>query len=131
MTEKTPSEKLAEIRKGIRDLKQEEMHARFKLSKDEWQRDYDLTKHRKLRGSKDVQVDFEIDAEDLEYLGYHHEKDCAVRSCDDDGVLIAPDHEGDRRALLDWHDQAHGLTLWANCAYESCHLLSDDFRSTP
>lgn len=129
--EQTPVEVLAEIRNGMRELKNKEMSARLALPKEDWQRDYDRRKHRTLRGRKDVEVDFEIDAEDLEYLGYHHEKDCTVRRYDEDGDLIEAGHEDDRRALLDWHDQAHGLSLWAACPYEPCKLLTDAFRSTP
>ncbi|SEI45357.1 hypothetical protein SAMN04487917_101375 [Arthrobacter sp. yr096] len=39
--------------------------------------------------------------------------------------------EDGRQKLSDWHDTAHGLTLWANCPHEPCKLLSDDFRRTP
>lgn len=130
--EKTPVEVLADIRNDLRELKNKELSARMKLPKEDWQRDYDRRKHRTLRGTKEVEVDFEIDAEDLEYLGYHHQKDCTVRQYDEDGdLLIEAGHEDDRRALLDWHDHNHGLTLWANCPHEPCHLLSDAFRSTP
>jgi len=131
MSEQTPVEALAGIRKDLRELKNKELSARMKLPKEDWQRDYDRIKNRTLRGYKDVQVDFEIDAEDLEYLGYHHSKDCTVRSYDEDGELIEAGHEEDRRALLDWHDQTHGLTLWASCPHDPCRILSDEFRSTP
>lgn len=36
-----------------------------------------------------------------------------------------------RRKLSDWHDEAHGLTLWAMCPHEPCKLLTDEFRKTP
>lgn len=70
-----------------------------------------------------VNVDVDIDASVLEDNGYHHEEDCPA----DD----LPDYAGDLQILSDWHDSAHGLTLWAMCPHEPCRLLSDDFRSTP
>lgn len=70
-----------------------------------------------------VNVDVDIDASVLEDNGYHHEDDCPAED--------RMDHEADIRALSDWHDQAHGLNLWANCPYEPCKLLGDEFRSTP
>lgn len=33
--------------------------------------------------------------------------------------------------LSDWHDEAHGLTLWAACPHMPCKILTDEFRSTP
>jgi hypothetical protein len=36
-----------------------------------------------------------------------------------------------RQTLSDWHDHAHGLTLWSGCPHEPCNLLSLEYRSTP
>ncbi|WP_427130383.1 hypothetical protein [Pseudarthrobacter sp. S9] len=72
-----------------------------------------------------VDVDVDIDEDFLEENGYHHEDDCPGGAYDDMGV---PDHETNRRHLADWHDTAHGLSLWASCPYEPCTLLTDDFR---
>lgn len=68
-------------------------------------------------------VDVDVDAELLEDNGYHHEDDCPA----------AEEHStiADRQRLSDWHDHAHGLSLWASCVYEPCNLLTDEFRSTP
>ncbi len=70
-----------------------------------------------------VNVDVDIDASVLEDNGYHHEDDCPADE--------ERDFAGDLQTFSDWHDQAHGLTLWANCPYEPCGLLRDEFRSTP
>ena len=35
-----------------------------------------------------------------------------------------------RQKLRDWHDHAHGLSLWTHCSYEPCKLLTDEFRRT-
>ncbi|MBT2537241.1 hypothetical protein [Arthrobacter sp. ISL-69] len=35
------------------------------------------------------------------------------------------------KRLSDWHDHAHGLTLWSHCAYAPCNILTDEFRRTP
>jgi len=35
-----------------------------------------------------------------------------------------------RQKLSDWHDHAHGLSLWAMCPHEPCRLLTDEFRRT-
>ena len=45
--------------------------------------------------------------------------------------MDVPDHETNRRALSDWHDHAHGLSLWAMCVYEPRNHLTDEFRKTP
>jgi hypothetical protein len=76
-------------------------------------------------------VDVDIDASVLEEHGYHHEDDCPATPTVDD--MDVPDNEINRRALSDWHDQAHGLGLglWASCVYEPCNLLTDEFRKTP
>lgn len=127
MSDQTPAQKLADIRKTLTKAKRDEQKAVLELPREEWNRDYQWRKGRVLSGSKtvDVDVDFEIEKEDLEALGYHHEDDC-------DGSDLDPD-EGDsnRRALSDWHDQAHGLNLWASCSQEPCRLLTDEFRRTP
>lgn len=70
-----------------------------------------------------VSVDVDIDASVLEDNGYHHEDDCT----NDD----QPKYAADFQALSDWHDQSHGLSLWACCPYEPCKLLTDEFRRTP
>jgi hypothetical protein len=123
----TPSQKLAEIRRTISTAKRDEQRAILELPREEWNQDYKLRKGRTLSGTKivDVDVNFEIDKDDLEALGYHHTDDC-------EGSELDPD-EGDAnlRALSDWHDTAHGLTLWAACPHEPCNLLSDEFRRTP
>lgn len=72
-----------------------------------------------------VDVDVDIDEDLLEENGYHHEDDCTGSVYDD-----VPDSETNRRALIDWHDLTHGLTLWANCTHEPCRILTDDFRRT-
>lgn len=62
-------------------------------------------------------VDVELTAEDLA-----------------DFADFADDEAGDtanRRALLDWHDKAHGLSSWQGCSYEPCNLLSLEYRETP
>ena len=74
-----------------------------------------------------ITVDVDIDESVLEENGYHHEDDCPSAVSDDGDEDFAADF----RALSDWHDQAHGLTLWASCPHEPCNLLTDDFRSTP
>jgi hypothetical protein len=74
-----------------------------------------------------VSVDVDIDASVLEDAGYHHEDECPGGSYDD---MDVPDHETNRRTLADWHDHAHGLSLWAHCSYEPCNLLTDEFRSS-
>lgn len=125
MSDKTPTEILAAARREVKAAKNHEFIATLGLSKEEWRRDYDLRKDRTLGGRKDVKVDFTIDADDLESLGYHHEDDCTGASYDDTDV---PDHETNRRHLADWHDHAHGLTLWTHCVYEPCKLLTDEFR---
>ncbi|MDQ0756109.1 hypothetical protein [Arthrobacter sp. B3I4] len=129
MAEQTPAQKLAEIRKTLTQAKRAEQKAVLELPREEWNRDYQWRKGRTLSGSKtvDVDVDFEIEKEDLEALGYHHEDDCGG-SYDDTDV---PDHETNRRRLSDWHEHAHGLTLWASCVYEPCNHLTDEFRKTP
>lgn len=75
-----------------------------------------------------VTVDVDIDASVLEDNGYHHEEDCPANATDHEAADVVNDG---LRALCDWHDQNHGLTLWANCPHEPCHLLRDAFRSTP
>jgi hypothetical protein len=75
-----------------------------------------------------VTVDVDIDEQLLEENGYHHEGDCPGATSDDDEF---DDTEDNLRRLSDWHDQAHGLSLWAACPYEPCKLLTDSFRSTP
>lgn len=73
--------------------------------------------------SVNVDVDVDIDEEFLEENGYHHEDDCP--GADEPAI------DTDRQRLSDWHDHTHGLSLWANCVYEPCNLLTDEFRSTP
>lgn len=129
MSEQTPAQKLAEIRKTITTAKRQEQKAVLELPREEWNRDYQWRKGRTLSGSKtvDVDVDFEIEKEDLEALGYHHQDECGGVTYDD---MDVPDHETNRRALSDWHDEAHGLTLWANCPHQPCKILTDEFRSS-
>lgn len=133
MPEQTPAQKLADIRKTLAKARRDEQKAVLELPREEWNRDYQWRKGRTLSGSKTVDVDFEIEKEDLEALGYHHQDDCSVHSYDDDGdvILETASHEDDRRALLDWHDEAHGLSLWAHCMQLPCKILTDEFRSTP
>lgn len=83
------------------------------------------TKERRFR-VRSVSVDVDIDEDVLEENGYHHEDDCGGTYDDTD----VPDHETNRRALSDWHDQAHGLSLWAMCVAEPCSHLTDEFRSS-
>lgn len=86
------------------------------------------TKDRTFRvRSVTVDVDVDIDEDLLEENGYHHEDDCPSTVADFD----EEDLTADLKALSDWHDHAHGLSLWANCSYEPCRLLTDDFRRTP
>ena len=70
-----------------------------------------------------VNVDVDIDVSVLEDNGFHHEDECP--NADES------DFTKDRRELSDWHDKAHGLTLWQSCPYEPCTILSLDYRSTP
>jgi len=72
-------------------------------------------------------VDVDIDESVLEDNGYHHEDDCPGGPEPDEPEFT----HNDRAALQDWHDRAHGLSLWAMCQEEPCKLLSDDFRGTP
>lgn len=74
-----------------------------------------------------VTVDVDIDASVLEDAGYHHEEDCPAAQ-DQDG---SDDVADNLLRLSDWHDQTHGLTLWANCHHQPCNLLTDNFRRTP
>jgi len=127
MGELTPAQKLADIRKTIAAAKREEDKTIWELPKEDRHRDWEIRRGRILRGSTEVTVDYELNKDDLESLGYHHEDDCAG-SYDDAEV---PDPEANRRRLSDWHDHAHGLSLWASCVYEPCNLLTDEFRSTP
>lgn len=129
MAEQTPAQKLAEIRKTIAVAKRAEQKAVLELPREEWNRDYEWRKGATLSGSKtvDVDVDFEIEKEDLESLGYHHEDDCSSMPYDDTDV---PDHETNRRALADWHDESHGISLWAHCMQAPCKILTDEFRSS-
>lgn len=78
--------------------------------------------------SETVNVDVEIDASILEENGYHHEEDCPANATDEESADVI--NEG-LRALSDWHDHAHGLSLWAACQEEPCRILSDEFRRTP
>lgn len=75
-----------------------------------------------------VTVDVDIDSSVLEDNGYHHEEDCPANAADD------TDHDDtadNLQRLSDWHDQTHGLSLWANCHHQPCNLLTDEFRRTP
>lgn len=72
-------------------------------------------------------VDVDIDEDFLDENGYHHEEDCPSQVAG----FVGEDLRDDLRALSDWHDQAHGLSLWAHCSKEPCKLLTDEFRSTP
>lgn len=125
MAAQTPIQKLAEIRKTIQAAKREEKKAVKELPREEWHRDYQWRKGATLSKTKtvDVEVDFEIDKEDLENLGYHHEDDC-------EGSEGIGDDADARRALSDWHDQTHGLSLWAMCQHLPCKILTDEFRSS-
>ena|GEM_PF-4589084 len=129
MSAQTPAEKLVAIRKTIQAAKREEEKTVRELPREEWNRDYQWRKGRTLSTSKtvDVEVDFDIDKDDLEALGYHHEDDCGSAGYDD---MDVPDHETNRRRLSDWHDDTHGLTLWASCTHEPCKILTDEFRSS-
>jgi hypothetical protein len=75
-----------------------------------------------------VDVDVAIDEDLLEENGYHHEDDCPGSASDNDDF---DDTEDNLRRLSDWHDEAHGLRLWAACPHEPCKLLTDEFRKTP
>lgn len=75
-------------------------------------------------------VDVDIDASVLEEHGYHHEDDCPAAP-QSGAESEYDDTEDNLRRLSDWHDEAHGLTLWASCPYEPCKILTDEFRSTP
>jgi hypothetical protein len=126
-TEQTPAKKLAELKKTIADAKREADRVRLELPRAEWSKEYEARKARTLTGTKyvDVEVRYEIDKDDLTDLGFHHEDDCS-------GITYDPEDDGDNlRALSDWHDKAHGLSLWASCPYEPCKLLTADFRKTP
>ena len=70
-----------------------------------------------------VSVDVDIDADLLTDNGFHHEDECPASE--------VVDADADLRAFADWHDKAHGISLWAMCQHEPCKLLSDEFRSTP
>ncbi|HAP90840.1 MAG TPA: hypothetical protein DCR15_14410 [Arthrobacter bacterium] len=126
MAEQTPVQKLADIRKTIAAAKREEEKTVWELPKEERHRDWEIRRGRTLRGSTEVSVDYELNKDDLESLGYHHEDDC-TGSYDDVDV---PDHETNRRRLSDWHDETHGLSLWAMCQHEPCRILTDEFRSS-
>ncbi|MDN4644952.1 hypothetical protein [Arthrobacter sp. PsM3] len=88
------------------------------------------TNDRKFRPqsiSVSTYVDVDIDEDFLEENGYHHEEDCPSTVAGFDGADLA----ADLQAFSDWHDQTHGLSLWAMCVAEPCKHLTDDFRSTP
>ncbi len=70
-------------------------------------------------------VDVDIDTSVLEENGYHHEEDCPSGAESE-----YDDTEDNRRQLSDWHDEAHGLTLWTMCPHQPCKILTDDFRSS-
>jgi len=123
MSGQTPAQKLADIRKNIASAKREEEKTVWEFPKEERHRDWEIRRGRVLRGSTEVTVDYELNKDDLEALGYHHDDDC--------GVVVEADSSDDRRRISDWHDHAHRLNLWANCVYEPCNLLTDEFRKTP
>lgn len=82
------------------------------------------TRRRRFQSvSVNVDVDVDIDQDLLEENGYHHEDDCPVEELAGMGDNL--------RALSDWHDDAHGLSLWAHCVQAPCNILTDEFRSTP
>lgn len=66
-----------------------------------------------------VTVDAEVEESDIEDAGYHHEDDCPALDVD---VTAA------RQALSDWHDKAHGLTLWEGCPFDPCYNLPREFK---
>lgn len=88
-----------------------------------------LKRARTLHGSKDVEVDYEIEADDLEELGYHHKDDCPSIASRHD--TDEPDELAARRTLSDWHDDTHGNQLWSMCRQQPCADLHLEYRSTP
>lgn len=73
-----------------------------------------------------ITVDVDIDESVLEENGYHHEDDCPANP--EEGEV--EDDEANRRTLSDWHDSAHGCSLWAACSHEPCNILTHEFRSS-
>lgn len=67
-----------------------------------------------------VTAEVEVDEDEIKDAGYHHEDDCPV---------VDLHIEEARHALADWHDTAHGLTLWSGCAAAPCTTLPTEFRS--
>lgn len=66
-----------------------------------------------------------IAEEDICFIDDDHCIECSHAPVDHD------ENATNRRALLDWHDKAHGLTSWQTCTYEPCSLLTLDYRETP
>lgn len=79
------------------------------------------------RYMQSITVDVDIDESVLEENGYHHEEDCPASQKDEEQDV---DHEFSLRQLSDWHDRAHGLSLWSSCMIEPCRVLAPSFRTT-
>lgn len=93
-----------------------------------------------------VTIEIELTEDQLDEAGYHHKDDCSHDYChDDDGSACSHDecasiedahrlehhetgaHEA-AAALSDWHETAHGYTIWSGCPQEPCNQLTLDFR---
>jgi hypothetical protein len=74
-----------------------------------------------------ITVDVDIDESVLEENGYHHEDDCpSTPQADEEEREV----EFNLRQMSDWHDRAHGLSLWSSCMIEPCRVLAPSFRVT-
>lgn len=78
---------------------------------------------------QEIEVTVTIDENHLEDAGYHHEDDCkcAGDHVEDLDAFTRP-HTDTQDALHDWHEQAHGYTIWSGCRQEPCSILTIDYR---
>jgi hypothetical protein len=78
----------------------------------------------------DESMDVTVKPSELRKAGYHHHTRCGAG-----GFTPVPlDHDlvrGVWQALLDHHDQAHGLTSWTNCPDPACKAIPEGFRKEP
>lgn len=125
----TPSETFKQAQTARHEAKRAETRALWALPEPDLKTELARIRRRTVRGTKEVEVDYEIDADDLEELGYHHKDDCPAPSNRHD--VNEPDDLAARRTLSDWHDDTHGNQLWSMCHQQPCNQLPHDFRSTP
>ncbi|GAA5229229.1 hypothetical protein [Arthrobacter cryoconiti] len=126
---KNPAQEFKKAQAATRAAREVERKALWALPLEDQDREYRFKRARTLHGSKEVEVDYVIDSDDLEELGYHHKDECPSSASRHD--VDEPDELTARRALSDWHDDEHGNQLWAMCRQQPCDQLPHDFRSTP